>query len=108
MAASAMLERILGKPHLHKLRVIHLIEADCNPTLEASFGGQLMWHCEDSKALHDAQGSSCHGRSISNITLAQELVNNINTRSRTNHALSTSDVKACCGRMIATLTSVVD
>jgi len=41
-----MLEKIPGQPYLHKLRVIHIIEADYNLTLKSVIGSQLMWHGE--------------------------------------------------------------
>jgi hypothetical protein len=43
---NAMLEKIPGKPLLHKLRVIHILEADYNLTLKAIFGKRLMHNCE--------------------------------------------------------------
>ena len=55
---NAMIEKIPGKPYLHKLRVIHLIEADYNPALKSVYGRQLLWHCEEGNAFDEAQGGS--------------------------------------------------
>jgi len=105
-----MLEKIVCKPCLHKLRVIHLIEADCNLslTVKALLGSRLMWHCEENKAFHDVQGGSRPGRSTANVTPTQELGNDADERTRTNHASNANDAKACCDRMMATLTSLID
>jgi hypothetical protein len=46
---NAMLEKIAGKPLLHKLRVIHILEADYNLALK--IGRRLMQNCEKFGAL---------------------------------------------------------
>jgi hypothetical protein len=50
-----MLEKIPGKPFLHKLRVIHLLEADYNLTLKNIFGRRLLKNCERYGTLGDFQ-----------------------------------------------------
>jgi hypothetical protein len=52
---NAMLEKIPGKPLLHKLRVIHILEADYNLVLKEIFGRRLMWNCETKGILGDLQ-----------------------------------------------------
>jgi hypothetical protein len=43
---NAMLEKIPGTPMLHKLPVIHILEAYYNLPLKAIFGCRLMKNCE--------------------------------------------------------------
>jgi hypothetical protein len=52
---NAMLEKVPGNPLLHKLRVIHILEADYNLTLKAIFGRRLLYNCESHGALGDLQ-----------------------------------------------------
>jgi hypothetical protein len=56
-----MLEKIPGKPFLHKLRVIHILEADYNLALKELFGRRLMWNCEDYGKLGNVQDGFCKG-----------------------------------------------
>jgi hypothetical protein len=52
---NAMLEKITGKPMLHKLRVIHILEADYNLALKQIFGKRLLKNCENHGMLGDLQ-----------------------------------------------------
>jgi hypothetical protein len=52
---NAMLEKVPGRPYLHKLRVIHILEADYNLALKEIFGRRLMWNCEKYGKLGDIQ-----------------------------------------------------
>jgi hypothetical protein len=52
---SAMIEKIPNYPYIHKLRVIHLLEADYNLCLKAIFGRKLTWNCEEHNALGEVQ-----------------------------------------------------
>jgi hypothetical protein len=52
---NAMLEKIPGKPLLHKLCVIHILEADYNLTLKNIFGQQLMQNCKHFGTLGELQ-----------------------------------------------------
>jgi hypothetical protein len=53
VVVNAMLEKIEGKPFLHKLRVIHILEADYNLALKEIFGHRLMQNCESYGTLGD-------------------------------------------------------
>jgi hypothetical protein len=52
---NAMLEKIQGRPMLHKLRVIHIMEADYNLILKILFGKRLMQNCERHGTLGQLQ-----------------------------------------------------
>lgn len=43
-ALNAILETEIGQPLLHKLRIIHIIEADYNLILKTIFGRPLIWN----------------------------------------------------------------
>jgi hypothetical protein len=53
---NAMIEKEPGDPRIHRLRVIHLYEADYSLTLGIQFR-QLMHHCEDNQFLNPG----CYG-----------------------------------------------
>lgn len=55
MVVNAMLEKITGKPMLHKLRVIHILEADYNLALKQIFSKRLLTNCEQHGMLGDLQ-----------------------------------------------------
>jgi hypothetical protein len=77
---NAMLEKITGKPFLHKLRVIHILEADYNLTLKNIFGRRLMRNCEKYGALGELQDGFRKGRSTIRTLLHNELLNDYNKR----------------------------
>jgi hypothetical protein len=52
---NAMLEKIQGKPLLHKLRVIHIMQADYNLALKVIFRKRLIKNCEWHGTLGDYQ-----------------------------------------------------
>jgi hypothetical protein len=60
---NAMLEKIPGKPLLHKLRVIHILEADYNLALKQIFGKRLLQNCEKYKVLGNLIDGFQKGRS---------------------------------------------
>jgi hypothetical protein len=75
---NAMLEKSPGNPLLHKLRVIHILEADYNLTLKAIFGRRLMKNCEKHGTLGDLQDGFRKGRSTTRMLLHNELINDYN------------------------------
>jgi hypothetical protein len=80
MVINAMLEKIPGKPLLHKLRVIHILEADYNLALKQIFGKRLLQNCEKHGHLGDYQDGFRKGRSTIRTLLHNELANDYNKR----------------------------
>jgi hypothetical protein len=72
---NAMLEKISGKPLLHKLRVIHIVEADYSLALKEIFGRRLMHNCEKYGTLGDYQDGFRKGLSTTRMLLQNELFN---------------------------------
>lgn len=84
---NAMLEKIPGKPLLHKLRVIHILEADYNLALKEIFGCRLMQNCEVFGTLGDRQDGFRKGRSTMRTLLQNDLMNDYNKGLRINLAM---------------------
>jgi hypothetical protein len=77
-----MLKKVPGNPLLHKLRVIHILEADYNLTLKAIFGRRLLKNCEAYGTLGEIQDGFRKGRSTTRTLLINEIVNDYNKRLR--------------------------
>jgi hypothetical protein len=77
---NAMLEKIPGKPLLHKLRVIHILKADYNLALKEIFGHRLMQNCERYGTLGERQDGFRKGWSTMRTLLQNELLTDYNKR----------------------------
>jgi hypothetical protein len=105
---NAMLEKIPGKPYLHKLRVIHILEADYNLALKEIFGRRLMWNCEDFGKLGDIQDGFRKGRSTVRTLLHNEIINDYNKRLRINNFVGMTDISGCFDRIVAPVISLLN
>jgi hypothetical protein len=103
-----MLEKIPGKPMLHKLRVIHILEADYNLVLKEIFGRRLMWQCESHGRLGDLQDGFRKGRSTTRTLLHNELFADFNKRRRINNFIGMTDISGCFDRIIPSLISLLN
>jgi hypothetical protein len=95
VVVNAMLEKIAGKPLLHKLRVIHILEADYNLALKEIFGRRLMYNCELGGTLGNQQDGFRKGRSTMRTLLQNELFNDYNKRLRVNNFIGLTDISGC-------------
>jgi hypothetical protein len=57
-ATNVMIEKDPGKPCIHRLRIIHLFEADYNSFLKLQCGHRLVRHAMSLDLLHDSQHGS--------------------------------------------------
>jgi hypothetical protein len=105
---NAMLEKIPGKPFLHKLRVIHILEADYNLALKEIFGRRLMWNCEKFGKLGDIQDGFRKGRSTVRTLLHNEIINDYNKRLRRNNFVGMTDISGCFDRMVTPMISILN
>jgi hypothetical protein len=105
---NAMLEKITGKPLLHKLRVIHILEADYNLALKQIFGRRLLKNCEQHGALGDLQDGFRKGRSTMQTLLHNELANDYNKRMRINNYVGMTDISRCFDRIVAPVISLLN
>jgi hypothetical protein len=105
---NAMLEKIPGKPFLHKLRVIHILEADYNLTLKNIFGRRLMNHCEKHDILGDLQDGFRKGRSTTRTLLHNELINDYNKRLRIDNFIGMTDISGCFDRILPSIIALLN
>jgi hypothetical protein len=100
---TAMLEKVPGTPLLHKLRVIHILEADYNLTLKAIFGRRLMQNCERHGTLGDIQDGFRKGRSTTRTLLHNEIINDYNKRRWIDSFLGMTDISGCFDRIASAI-----
>lgn len=105
---NAMLKKITGKPMLHKLRVIHILEADYNPALKQIFGRRLLQNCELHGALGDLQDGSHKGRSMIRTLLLNEITNDYNKHLRINNYVGTTDISGCFNYIVEPVISLLN
>jgi hypothetical protein len=105
---NAMLEKIPGKPYLHKLRVIHILEADYNLALKEIFGRRLLWNCERYGKLGDIQDGFRKDRSTIRTLLHNEIINDYNKRLRLNNFVGMTDISGCFDRIVAPVISLLN
>jgi enamine deaminase RidA (YjgF/YER057c/UK114 family) len=105
---NAMLEKIPGKPLLHKLRVIHILKADYNLALKEIFGRRLMKNCELHGTLGDRQDGFRKGRSTMRTLLQNELINDYNKRLRINNFVGLTDISGCFDRILPSIISLLN
>jgi hypothetical protein len=77
---NALIEKIPNKPFIHKLRVIHLLEADYNLCLKAIFGRKLTWNCKRHGALGEIQNGFRPNQSTLDTIVLNELITEYNRR----------------------------
>jgi hypothetical protein len=105
---NAMLEKVPGNPLLHKLRVIHLLEADYNLTLKAIFGRRLLYNCESHGALGDLQDGFRKGRSTTRTLLHNEIINDYNKRLRIDNYTGMTDISGCFDRILPSMIALLN
>ena len=84
---NVMIEKEPGNPKIHRLRVIHLYEADYNVILGAKWR-ELIHHCEENHLLHPNLYGARPGREALDPVFIEELTNEI-TRMSLNHSSRT-------------------
>jgi ribonuclease HI len=105
---NALIEKIPNRPYIHKLRVIHLLEADYNLCLKAIFGRKLTWNCEEHGVLGDIQNGFRPGRSTLGTILLNKLIIEYNRRMRINYYVVMTDISGCFDRIIPNITGVLN
>jgi hypothetical protein len=108
MVVNAMLEKIPGKPFLHKLRVIHILEANYNLALKQIFGKWLLQNCAQNGALGNIQDGFRKGRSMIRTLLHNEVVNDYNKSLRVNNLLGMTDISGCFDRIVSSVISLLN
>jgi hypothetical protein len=101
-----MIEKVPGRPFIHKLRVIHLLEVDLNLSLGILWGRRLMAQGEKLKAFGDEQWGSRTGRSATAVILQKHFTYLLMHLTKTDGATFDNDAKACFDRIIPALTNL--
>ena len=96
---NVMLEKEPGNPKIHRLRVIHLYEADYNLILGVKWR-ELIHHCEDKHLLHPSLYGARPGRGALEPVFIEEMVNEITRTSRKPIIKNAEDATACYDRII--------
>jgi hypothetical protein len=103
---NATIEKIPGKPLIHKLRVIHLIESDFNAMIGILWGRRLMQQGEKNGNFGvEQRGSRKHMDAIG-LVVAKQARFSVARLSRTNIASFDNDVKSCFDRIVMLVASL--
>jgi hypothetical protein len=103
---TTMLEKDHGRPKLHRLRVIHLLEADLNLLIKIILARRFVWHGEQHGAFGEAQFESRPGQSAIDVVLQKELMYDLATRTLNNLAIMENVATACFDRMIPSMVMI--
>lgn len=106
-SATMMLEKNPGQPKIHRLRVIHLYEADYNLLLKILWARKLVRHSHHLDRLHNAQAGSRPDHRCIDVVLRKELNYQYSRFTRTPLATVDNDAKACYDRIICNLAMMV-
>jgi hypothetical protein len=105
---NAMLEKIQGRPMLHKLRVIHIMEADYNLIIKILFGKRLMQNCERHGTLGQLQDGFRKGRSMTRTLLHNELLSDYHKRLRIDNYVGLTNISGCFDRILPPIVSLLN
>jgi hypothetical protein len=103
--ANLMLEKDFGIPKIHRLRIIHLYEADLN--LLIYFARVLVKHIESNNQFNAGCYGNRAGLSTHEPVFVEELQNTICYLSRTNRLDQDNDATACYDRIPPNLANLV-
>lgn len=95
-----MLERDPNDPKLHRLRIIHIIEADYNLATKISWARRLMKKAKEQKLLSDSNWGSKKGRSAQDAATVKSLHYNLAHLTLNEYATMENDAKSCYSRMV--------
>jgi hypothetical protein len=102
-AINVMLEKDAGSPHIHRLRIIHLFEADFNLYMKLQWGKRLVRRAVKHKLLNPGQFGSVPGHTAIEPIMLTQLTNDNCRILRKNLARFDNDASACFDRIIVPL-----
>jgi hypothetical protein len=103
---NVMIQKEPGNSKVHRLRVIHIYEADYNFLLQAKWR-ELLQHAEQHKLLHPGQYGSRSGRDAHIPAFIEEIKNEICYASRKSLINFDNDAASCYDRIIPALASLI-
>jgi hypothetical protein len=102
-ATNVMLEKDMGNPCIHRLRIIHLFEADFNLYLKLQWGKRLTRRAVKHKLLNSGQFGSVPQRTALEPIFLTQLTNDNCRILKLNLARFDNDASACFDRIIVPL-----
>lgn len=106
-SSTMMLEKTPGQPRIHKLRVIHIFEADYNLMLKLLWSRRLVWHAHKKGRFHEAQAGSRPDHRCIDVVLRKTMNYEYAALTRTPLITIDNDAKACYDRIVCNLAMVV-
>ena len=94
-----------GDTRIHRLRVIHLYEADYNLLLAVKWR-QALHAAEDANTLHDRQYGSRPRRQAQDPVFIEETMNEIGRASRKDYVKFDNDASSCYDRILPQLAAI--
>jgi hypothetical protein len=101
-----MIEKELGNAKIHRMRVIHLYEADCNFILGVKWE-QMLYDSDRAEVLHRGQLGGRPGCDALIPVFVEELKNEISHASRKSIINFNNDAASCYDRIIPALASLI-
>jgi hypothetical protein len=102
-ATNVMIEKDAGKPCIHRLRIIHLFEADYNFFLKLQWGNRLVRQAVSLDLLHDSQHGSTPRRTAMDPIMLTQLTSDLCRILKHDLARFDNDASACYDRIIVAL-----
>jgi hypothetical protein len=103
---NVVIQKDPGNTKIHRLRVIHLYEADYNFLLGFKWR-QLLHHGEKNKSIHPGQHGGHPSQEATTLVLMEELKNDISYDSRKSLINFNNDAASCYDRIISALGSIL-
>ncbi|KAI2500978.1 hypothetical protein MHU86_13523 [Fragilaria crotonensis] len=102
-AVNVMIEKDKGDPKIHRLRIIHLFEADYNLFLKLMWGSRLVRRAVQMDLLNDGQHGSTPGKTTMDPIMLTQLTADMCRILKINYARFDNDASACFDRIIVAL-----
>ena len=102
-AVTVLIEKDPGQPRLHRLRIIHLFEADLNLFLKLQWGKRLVHRALDLQLLHDGQHGSVPRRNTLHPIMLMQLTTDLCRILKHDFLRIDNDATACYDRIIVAL-----
>jgi hypothetical protein len=104
---NVMIHKEAGNHKIHRLRVIHLFEADYNLILSVKWRQQI-YAADKEQLVNPGQYGSYPGREATSLCLLEELKRDISYSSRKPIINFDNDTSSCYDRIIVNLTSLIN
>jgi hypothetical protein len=101
-----MIHKSPGDYRIHRLRVIHIYEADYNLLLSVKYRS-LIALAQSEDLNHRGQHGGIPGHDATNLTFLEQLINDISYFSRRSIAAFDNDAASCYDRIIVALASLL-